>query len=186
LYRGYRDRFFERRLEYACSFDTKLCFEGMAPDAEGYSLLFRAAAPRDAGCLFHVADAATVLGADGKSHDCPSGRIVSVEEQASFHADARDGAVTGRLTFETEDAAIIDTRYSGVLRLSRSPRQLPEPGTELKGLLWLTLNFCASHSRYQWLNEHACVANGRWLAQPGGASGRAIGVATEIDVYSAR
>jgi hypothetical protein len=127
-----------------------------------------------------------VLGADGRSHDCPSGRIVSVEEQASFDVGARDGSVSGRLTFETDDAAVIDTTYSGVLRLARSPRELLEAGAELRGLTWLTLTFCASHSRYQWLNEHACVANGRWQGHSSSGHERGTIVASEVDVYSAR
>jgi uncharacterized protein DUF3237 len=186
VYDSLRDTLFQRRLEYACSFDPMLRSEGVLTESNGLTLLLRGVERRDSGPLFHVADAATVLGADGRAHDCPVGIIVSVEQQATFEAESRTGAVSGRATFKTYDDAVIDTTFSGRLRLRRAAKELLSGVGEISGELWLTLSLSTSHSRYQWLNEHACVANGRWNAKLNGEGARHMRVASEVDVYSAR
>jgi hypothetical protein len=186
VYDSLRDTLFQRRLEYACSFDPQLRSDGILTEGNGLTLLLRGAERRDSGPLFHVADAAAVVGADGRAHDCPIGLIASVEEQATFDADSRTGLLSGRATFKTHDDAVIDATFSGILRLRRAARELMAAAGEISGALWLTLSFATSNSRYQWLNEHACVATGRWLATLSGEGARRMLVASELDVYSAR
>jgi uncharacterized protein DUF3237 len=186
VYDSLRDTLFQRRLEYACSFDPMLRSEGVLTGESSLTWLLRGVERRDSGPLFHVADAATVLGADGRSHDCPVGIIVSVEQRATFDPESRTGDLSGRVTFKTYDDAVIDATFSGSLRLRRAARELLSGVGELNGELWLTLSFMTSNSRYQWLNEHACVANGRWVTQRHGEDPRRMLVNSEVDVYSAR
>jgi uncharacterized protein DUF3237 len=186
VYDSSRDTLFRRRLEYACSFDPILRSDGVLVNGSGLTLLLRGAERKASGPLFHVADAATVVGADGRAHDCPAGVIVSVEQQVALEAESQTGSLSGRATFETHDLAVIDATFNGILRLRRAAKELLSGAGEVSGMLWLTLSFATSNSRYQWLNEHACVANGRWLTHLNGKGPRRMLVTSELDVYSAR
>ncbi len=195
-----RTRFFERKVQYACSYDAALAFGvndlTLIPGGIRVQPQRRpaeAGAPAAFGHVFHVLDALSVMGTDGLKHDCPVGTIEDAWESLTFVL--RDGArgpvstgmatVEGRMTLKTKDRATIDVRYDGVLRFP------PSVATALLGFepdaralacgAWVVPRFDTSDSRYGWLGDRACVAFGRWVAEPEGAR-RAV--SARYDVYS--
>jgi hypothetical protein len=159
---------------YACSFDPSMTFKGAAAEST-WALLSTnpASADRDvslepgepskAGAFFHVLDAPQVLGADDRRHQVPVGRILQASQIVRFRRDGRVGEIEGRLTLQTEDDAIIDLEYTGLLAFRGSGDDAMAaitPQRPIEATAWLVPVFTTGDSTYAWLAERGSVAFG--------------------------
>jgi hypothetical protein len=212
-----RGKFYDKKLEYACSFDSKTALflrtVGLGPGGFHTSLRPRPGEGAPTGELFHVLDALTVAGVDGAKHECPTGKIDSLEESLCFEADRLKARVQGRASFEVTGRGAerhasrpkprIYMTYTGSLRFRSAPTALldaipdrraargrqaahPAPGGgEVVASAWIVPSFFTEDSRYKWLGQVGCVAFGTWTAQPYADCPIVHDVTTAIDIYAA-
>ena len=196
--RNIRAGFFDKRLQYACSLDPVSGFDpGWLVFVPGGAVAtFRPPRSRDAGEFFHVLDALSVAGVDGRKHDCPLGNIVQYEEQVTFADDSDLGLVEGRMVFATEDRATIEMEYTGRLRFRGRPLAglaalagktggadpMAVAGS-LDAELRIVPVFSTLDTRYRWLSQYASVGFGKWAANR--SERDEFHIKRQIDVYSA-
>jgi hypothetical protein len=191
--RNVRTQFIGRKTKYACSYDPELAFDedaSMSVPGGVRVLVRRGQGVHDdapLGSFFHVLDATSVAGVDGRKHNCPIGTINYQEETVLFRERSLVGDIEGRMSFETEDNARIDVTYTGTLRFRAPPfRGGPDEvfaGEKLEAAAWIVPVFVSLDTRYRWLSENACVAFGTWSAAR--VSERSTRkVEARLDVYS--
>jgi Protein of unknown function (DUF3237) len=208
-----RSKFYEKKLAYACSFDSKrallLSRIGLGPGGFRTSLQPRPDWRGPAGELFHVLDALTVPGVDGAKHECPTGEIESIEESICFEPDRLRAHVQGRAAFEVTGRGSgaksraeprIYMTYTGSLRFRSVPsslfhgfpdrtaahaREADREADRVVASAWIVPSFSTEDSRYKWLGQVGCVAFGTWTAEPREESPIVQDVTTAIDIYAA-
>ncbi len=209
-----RSKFYEKKLAYACSYDSKrallLSRIGLGPGSLRTSLHDRPELRgRLAGELFHVLDALTVPGVDGAKHECPTAEIESLEESVSFEPDRLRASVQGRASFKLTGRGLGNAKsrepriymtYTGSLRFRSVPASLferiPDPAApparksdreahRVVATAWIVPTFSTEDSRYKWLGQVGCVAFGTWTAEPRDESPIVQNVTTAIDIYAA-
>jgi hypothetical protein len=196
--RNVRTQFIERNRNYACSYDPELAFDefdAMAvPGGVRVHLGRRAPAKpgkderhSGLGSFFHVLDATSVPGVDGRKHNCPVGTITYLEESVLFREHGLIGDVEGRMSFVTEDEARIDATYTGTLRFRAAPVAVDAEesfrGEKFEAAARIVPVFVSLDTRYRWLSESACVAFGTWTAERVSPLGMRE-VDARLDVYS--
>jgi hypothetical protein len=192
--RNVRSRFYEKKSAYAISYDPRLSFdlETAAAVPGGLRIELERSSPSGAaGSFFHVHDALSVDGVDGRRHSTPAGEVVRVEETILFREKEPIGYIKGRMSLRTADDAARDTRnaaidatYKGVLRLRAPAPKLFDAAAALEGDVWLVPVFQTSDTRYRWLLERACTAFGTWSAKPSSKGSARHDVTCRLDVYS--
>lgn len=195
--RNVRTQFVERKIRYACSYDPELAFDEFAAMAEpgGVRVLVgkrTLAKPGNGegqttvGSFFHVLDATSVPGVDGRKHNCPIGEIDYLEESVLFRENSLVGDIEGRMSFVTEDEARIDATYTGTLQFRAAPvrgREDEFPAEDFEAAARIVPVFVSLDTRYRWLSEAACVAFGTWTARRLRNSCTRT-VSSRLDVYS--
>ncbi len=208
--RTVRNAFYAKNMQYACSFDSELRMDARAvkPVADGLRVWLQPRTPEKIGAVFHVLDALSVTGVDGRKHDCPRGTIKFIEESLCFRADGPIALVQGRMGLEIEDGTPsgrrkprIDVTYTGTLRFGAIPGSLfddaparkveadPElghvPVEAVQAAAWVVPSFFTSDTRYRWLAQVGCVAFGTWTAVRTHSWATLRDVTTRLDVYAA-
>src|SRR3954470_23600110 len=118
---GQRRYLFDKGLSYLFSFDVSLAdAERMTGDAVGGTWIRCVASPpadlpekdRERFLVYHVHDDLSV-----GDNDSITGQVCFARAEATFADAQRVGAVEGALLIQTEDGAVIDSRYQGCLLL---------------------------------------------------------------------
>jgi hypothetical protein len=166
--RSLRKHFLDKKLAYACSYEHTLSFDGDGVRIVPGGLRLRPVqkAPK-AGRVFHVFDHQWVPGLDGRAHDVPEGEIeqmvdsILVREGENVAERWSVGTIEGRMTLRTSDEIVIPATYSGTVQLAAyvDPCHIPEA---IAGKAFVIPIFDASHPKYHWLTEQACIAFGIW------------------------
>jgi hypothetical protein len=200
-----RVEFIPRKLLYACSFDFWLQFERQeaalereqAPLARG-GLRDTKEKPR----LYHVLDAGSVEGVDGRRHPVPNGKLLVHElERVDLDGEQRTAAAKGRLAAnapeEKEQRAgkapdadpdrdlpdDLTIEYDAVLAFHGFYPGLLRAAAPFTAKAQLVLEFGTDDTRFRWLVEHATVGFGTWEFQA--EKNRTRAVIVSVDVYSA-
>jgi hypothetical protein len=158
-----RTAFFEKKREYACSFDSAMMI--VAEPRSDSEVRMRSTSVF--GSVFHVFGDRRVAGLDGRGYDCPLGGVTTLDETTTFQGDDRSvGSIDGRMVVTTLDGVVIYATYDGVLHMPGHVAVLADGPSQVVGKAFLALRFEASHPKYHWLSEHVALAFGTWTIHP--------------------
>jgi hypothetical protein len=186
---GQRRYLFEKGLTYLFSFDLDLTgAQQMAGDmvggtwAECVTRLPEGASPamREACLAYHVHDDLSV-----GENDAIAGQVRYSLTTVRVADGQRVGAVEGALVIETDDGAVIDSRYHGSAILGSlgidefwmSPSG-PAASFPTRARIFITPRFDTAYPRYRWLTSRQCAGFGL-VEIEGGRPVRAT-----VDVYA--
>jgi len=164
---GQRRYLFEKGLTYLFSFDLDLKdAQQMAGDmvggtwAECVTRCGEAAAPESA-LVYHVHDDISV-----GENDSITGQVRYSLTSVRVADGQRVGAVEGAIAIETDDGAVIDSRYHGCVILGSLGidefwmSQPAAPSFPTRARIFITPRFDTAYPRYRWLTSRQCAGFG--------------------------
>jgi hypothetical protein len=136
---------------------------------------------RDPGpwAVYHVLDDITV-----EDNDAITGAVRMVRDWVFLPTGDKFGAIEGSLVIETDDDAVIDSRYKGCLSVgSLGIGHFDESAPEEKGVptrakLFIAPRFETAYPKYKWLTERQCAGFGLVDIEDG------VAVRATIDIYA--
>jgi hypothetical protein len=167
-----RTHFVARNFLYACSFDCKVSFWWThSLGKPGTSIPIKTDVTEKEGAvrLYHVLDANSVDGVDGRRHLVPTGRLAKhTVDRFELDSDGRSVVVTGCFSNPTQDLPTksdlpddLTITYRGVVNLHGYFRSMVD-AVPFIAKAQLVLAFATQDTRFRWLVEHGTVAFSTW------------------------
>jgi len=185
---GQRRYLYEKGLTYLFSFDVDLAGAKMAAGglvggtwAECVTRLPEEATDREACLAYHIHDDLSV-----GENDAITGQVRYTLTSVRVGDGQRVGAVEGALVIETDDGAVIDSRYHGCVVLGslgidefwmKAPAS-GEQGFPTRARIFITPRFDSAYPKYKWLTARQCAGFGL-IEIEGGRVARAT-----VDIYA--
>jgi hypothetical protein len=130
----------------------------------------------------HVLGASTVVTGDGGTHERPETRVLHGDGEIENDVGPAAVSLSGRLTLETRNKALLLIEYTGVLNVPGGVGTFAE-GRRLAGSVFVATRQESAQASFRWLVRRQLFGVGRYQMEAGAKADRLL--RSTFDLYGA-